>query len=248
MGNNKHGFDLENDLLTHINENVIYDKFNQNIMKFCDFVFPFKLKGKQIRAIAGQKGSKVDMVLVCNQIKRNISIKTGFGNSIHQENILLFVDFLRELKIEEKIITSILKYHYGEIFNNQNIKMRLNSKELKKIMINELREINVTLNNNNILTELVKRFLLQGKDKNMPIIDFIYYGDLENGIWASSKELTTYVQNKKHFNNGIFIGAFNYQTWNRNLSLNPDYEYKRETMQIKWPTLKEDLENIRNGL
>lgn len=250
MGNNKHGFDLESELLKHINENIIYERLNDNIKKFCDFVFQFKLDGNKIEAEIGQKGSKVDIVLICNKQRKNISIKTGSGNSIHQENVSFYVNFLRDLKIQENIISNILKFHYGEIFdeNNQNIKMRLNSIELKKIMMKEIREINKSLNQEGTLAELINRFLIQGKDKKMPKIDFIYYGDLEKGIWANREELIKYLINIKKFSDSISISVFNYQTWNRNLSLNPNYEYKRETMQIKWPTLKEDLENIKNGL
>ena len=44
----------------------------------------------------------------------NLSIKSGTGNSVHQENIFKFVEFLSTLNVNQHQIDSLLFFHWGD--------------------------------------------------------------------------------------------------------------------------------------
>ena len=55
-------------------------------------------------------GQKPDIIIEINNKRKNVSIKKGSGNSVHQEDIDLFIDFLTTLNISEKAKNELLKY------------------------------------------------------------------------------------------------------------------------------------------
>ena len=90
----------------------------------------------------------------------------------------------------------------------------------------------------------MNRFIFQGKSLEYDIVDVIYYGDIEKGHWASKEEIFDYIINNKFYSDSIHFGPLNYQIWNRCLNFNPKTENRRAVMQIKWPSLLQDILNI----
>jgi hypothetical protein len=246
MGNNKHGFELEDILIEHINKSIYFDNLNENIKNFINSIFRYNLKGKIIKASKGASGTKVDMVIVCENLSFNVSIKIGAGNSVHQENFNLFAESLREYSFNEKAIIYLKEFQYGEQVDKFGKKTRLDSGDLRIIMKNEIDIINREFNDETKLVKLLDRFVFQGKEIKYPKIHFLYYGDLEKGIWASREEIINFFKSSRPKDKTIHIGKLNYQVWNRNMKMNPKYEYKRNVMQVKWSSLKKDLVSIRN--
>ena len=112
---------------------------------------------------------------------------------------------------------------------------------------NETLQINEFLNSERTLKKCLDRFLFAGNIENAPIVNAIYHGTIENGLWASKEEIFEYlIPNKKNNLLSIHFSNLNYQVWNRNLKFNPRTENRRHVMQIKWSSLAKDLENIKN--
>ena len=82
---------------------------------------------------------------------------------------------------------------------------------------------------------------MQGKSDDYDIVDALYYGNVNEGHWASKDEIIEYVVNNTFNLNSIHFGPLTYQIWNRCLNFNPNTENRRRVMQVKWGSLLNDL-------
>ena len=243
MGSNKFGFKNENTLITELNNKKV-SNLNLNLKNFIYFLFHNLNGNEKILAYPGIHGQKPDIIIEINDEIKNVSVKIGNGNSVHQENINLFINFLSSLNISEKIQFELLEFHWGDGTIDGTGTNRISSNEYKKIHSNEINFINSEFNKNYLLKNFLNRFIFQGKSLSYDIVDVIYYGDIKNGHWASREEIFDYILNHKFYSDSIHFGPLNYQIWNRCLNFNPNTEDRRKVMQIKWPSLLQDILNI----
>jgi len=243
MGSNTSGFQNENDLLGYF-ANKKFEDLNVNLKKFILFLFPQVQNADLIKVSGGKKGQKPDIVITVNNVKKNVSIKIGSGNSVHQEDIDLFMDFLTTLEISEQAKVELLKYHWADGSIDGSGKIRVSSAEYKKVHEEEIALINNELNRVEPLKRLIDRILFKGKSNDYDKVDVIYYGNINNGHWASKEEIINYIITNKFNANSIHFGPLSYQIWNRCLNFNPKTENRRNVMQVKWGSLLQDLINI----
>ena len=88
------------------------------------------------------------------------------------------------------------------------------------------------------------RFLFVGNIEDSPIVDCIYYGTFEEGLWASRDEIKNYFQNNDFSSTNLHFGALTYQVWGRNNNFQAVHSKRRYTMQIKWGTIENNLRRI----
>ncbi len=101
--------------------------------------------------------------------------------------------------------------------------------------------INKEFNKEKNIKEFIYRFIMQGKSDDYDIVDALYYGNVNEGHWASKDEIIEYVVNNTFNLNSIHFGPLTYQIWNRCLNFNPNTENRRRVMQVKWGSLLNDL-------
>lgn len=243
MGNNSSGFQNETNIIDALNNKKITE-LNTNLKKFIKFLFPDIDNNSIISAISGKKGQKPDLIIEINNTKKYVSVKKGSGNSVHQEDVDLFMNFLTSLNIPLNIKIELLKYHWADGTTDGTGKIRVSSADYKKEHENEINLINDSLNKPDILKALVNRILFKGVEDSNELVDVIYYGKVEEGIWATREEIINYISNHSFSNNSIHFGPLSYQIWNRCLNYNPKTEDRRNTMQVKWGSLEVDLKNI----
>lgn len=243
MGSNKSGFKNENTLIESLNNKKVRD-LNENLKKFIYFLFENIDDNDQVFACEGKKGQKPDMVVKVKDITKNISIKIGNGNSVHQENISLFTNFLNSIGISQELIFELLKFHWGDNTLDGTGKIRISGSDYKREHPDKIDLINKEINKGEFLSKFVNRFLFQGKSFEYDGVDAIYYGDSVSGHWATKDEIINYINLNDFNSNSVHFGPLNYQIWNRCLNFNPKMEDRRQVMQIKWPTLLKDLVNI----
>lgn len=240
MGSNTSGFQNETDLLSELS-NKTYDELNSNLKKFILFLFPKVNNNDKIRCYSGMAGQKPDIIIEINNIRKNVSIKKGSGNSVHQEDIALFMNFLNTLNISEETKTELLKYHWADGTTDGSGKIRVSSAEYKAKHHKEIDLINGELNKKETLIKLITRALFKGKSDQFDEVDVIYYGTINKGHWATKDEIIKYILNNKFDINSIHFGPLTYQIWNRCLNFNPKTENRRNVVQIKWGSLERDL-------
>lgn len=240
MGSNTSGFQNETDLISAL-ANKYYLNLNNNLKNFISFLFPQVNDYDKIKCYSGMVGQKPDIIIEINNKRKNISIKKGSGNSVHQEDIELFIDFLTTLDISEEAKIELLKYHWADGTTNGSGKIRVSSAEYKAEHQNEIDLINSELNKKETLTKLITRVLFKGKNDEFDEADVVYYGTINKGHWATKNEIIKYMLNNNFDINSIHFGPLTYQIWNRCLNFNPNTENRRNVMQVKWGSLEKDL-------
>lgn len=240
MGSNVLGFKNENNLIFSLNGKKVKD-LNDNLKNFMNFLFMNLNSNDTILVSAGNTGQKPDMIVNVNNNIKRISIKIGNGNSVHQENIDLFMRYLSSIGISKETQLELLKYHWADGTINGTGKNRISGSEYKKINKNKINLINKEINQHNFLIQFVNRFLFQGKSSEYKTADAIYYGNSELGHWASKDEILKYILSNSFVSKSIHFGPLNYQVWNRCLNFNPKTEARRNIMQIKWSSLLQDI-------
>lgn len=246
MGDNSSGFENEDELIEYLNSKKIKD-LNNNMKDFIFFIFGNIDEENTIQATSGKSGQKPDMIIIINNEIKRISIKKGTGNSVHQEKVEIFAEFLASINIPSEIIDKLLKFHWGDGTNNGTGSERISSTEYKNKFPKEIDIINEEFNKEKNIKEFINRFIMQGKSEEYDIVDALYYGNVNEGHWASSDEIIEYVVNNIFKLDSIHFGPLTYQIWNRCLNFNPNTEDRRKVMQVKWGSLLNDLLNIERN-
>ena len=241
------GYKNECDFAKAINKKKFWD-LNNNIKEFIKFIFNDVNDLDVLECKRYRTNDKADVyVKLKNEIK-NISIKSGIRVSVHAEKIDSFVAFLRRIRISENIINYLLIYHFGDYTIDGTGSIRIPAKELKIKYEKEIKIINKYLNHNNIIKIIAQRCLFEGKN-NYNSAEYIYYGDVENGIYASKNEIIDYFYKNKSLEIVTpHISSLIYQNWNRNILYNKKLESHRYYCQFKWPTIENDLQMIRKSI
>ena len=240
MGDNTSGFENEDELIEYLNSKKIKD-LNSNMKDFIFFIFGNIDEENIIQATSGKSGQKPDMIITINNVIKRISIKKGTGNSVHQEKVDVFVEFLESINISNETINKLLKFHWGDGTSDGTGSQRISSSDYKQQFPEEIEMINKEFNKEKNIKEFIYRFIMQGKSDDYDIVDALYYGNVNEGHWASKDEIIKYVVNNIFNLNSIHFGPLTYQIWNRCLNFNPNTENRRRVMQVKWGSLLNDL-------
>lgn len=240
MGDNTSGFENEDELIEYLNSKKIKD-LNSNMKDFIFFIFGNIDEENIIQATSGKSGQKPDMIITINNVIKRISIKKGTGNSVHQEKVDVFVEFLESINISNETINKPLKFHWGDGTSDGTGSQRISSSDYKQQFPEEIEMINKEFNKEKNIKEFIYRFIMQGKSDDYDIVDALYYGNVNEGHWASKDEIIEYVVNNTFNLNSIHFGPLTYQIWNRCLNFNPNTENRRRVMQVKWGSLLNDL-------
>lgn len=239
------GKKLELDFVLNLN-NHYYNELNLNLQKFIKFVFKDFDYTNKIYCKKISNNQKADIYIKIEDKVKYISLKSGSQNSVHVEKINDFIKFLISEGIEETIINNLLIYHYGDDSLTGEGKIRYSAEECKIKYKKQILQFNKYINNSKILTKIIERFLLMGTNSSNKYVDIIYYGDIDIGLWCSSKELLNFcINHKSLYMNTPHFSIFTYQNWCRNITLSKKSESHRNYLQIKWFSILSDINKIR---
>tara|TARA_B110000503_G_scaffold58917_1_gene94170 strand:- start:196 stop:933 length:738 start_codon:yes stop_codon:yes gene_type:complete len=221
---NKLLIDLEDCRLKQLIFHMFGSNINQNLKISCK-----KYKKKS----STYKGNpKPDIQITLNKIKKNISIKSGKGNSLHEEPLKTFLNFLESFNNSNKYI-DIIETHLKKAINIRNTEVPIFFK------MNKTKIIKRILDGIYFGEEAVDFYyaVLSIKDKKIEaLLDII-----SNGFFASKKEIENFMNNNVPSGKGqsgtCDVGILRYQSYNRNKYPKP---------QFKWPNPYEDIKKIRS--
>lgn len=245
IGNNSSGFANEHEIVEYINSKRIFSNLNENMQEFMKFIFGSNLDGTDIYASLITGGYKPDISITHKNITKYVSIKKGTGNSVHQESLTLFCEFLKENNVHDDIIESLKRFHYGDNTTDGTGPVRMSSQTWVSKYFDEIHNLNKVLNEKPLRDLIIYRVLFIGNKNNPKKVDAIFHGTLDSAYWASRDEVIRFLQAKKYNNGSVNISTLGYQAWNRNINRNPNTENRRHVMQIKWSSLTNDLATIR---
>lgn len=212
-------------------------------------LYPVELETARIKCWLNHLNQKSDIFIKINGIMRGISIKKGMKNSVHVERISDFVHFLIENKNSREIVMEYLKYHYADGTINGTGEKRLSAEEYKKSNQEIIDRINKELNNDQILSKAIERFIIKGNNSQYYIAAIIC-GEVDDFIWITREDIRNIILSKKDkYSTAIHFGTMICQPKNRCLNYNSSYEKERFCVQIKWYSLFDDIiENMNNSV
>ena len=238
------GYKNECDFAKSIN-NKKYGELCNNLKRFIKYIFKDVKEDDILECARFRTHDKADIYIKLNDDVKNVSIKSGNRVSVHAEPIYSFVAFLKSMKVNIRIINYLLLYHYGDFTLNGKGSVRLPAKELKIRYEKEIKTFNKYVNYKNIISKTVTRCLFDGVRKENTV-DYIYYGSVNEGLYASKEEIINYFcHNKAYEIETPHFSYLIYQNWNRNIIYNQKLESHRYYCQFKWPSIEEDLKKIR---
>ena len=238
----QNGFQNEIELIAKINGKK-YDQLNFNLKKIIDIAF--KNKNGEIKCVSGKGGHKSDILIIIGEESHSFSIKKGTGNSLHQEPVNDFLIYLKnKFGLKKEVKECILDFIWADktLDGTGKVMDRISASKYKKLFPRKILKIQNYFNE--IKSDLIKRFLIDGKDSKESA-EFIYYGNAKNGFCCSSNNSLNWLVNNKS-NGAISVGRLSFQAWNRNINGGKKSEKKRGVIQLKWGTIKDDIKKISN--
>lgn len=220
----KEGFDNEKEIASYLNGKR-FSELNENMKRFVKALNGrINLKESSLIKAKAIKGLfKTDLILKFNKTTRNISVKTGKGNSFHQEKIETFINFIDKLGASEEVKTYLNEF----IDSYDDGKVYFSKFPSKKKIIQDF------FNKNK--KQLLIRFLKTGKYSDNHA-DYVYHGKISKGKFEDvGSVIKKMIRFKPSGSAQIYVGALTFQKWNtRNKS-------KRGSIQLKGPTINKFL-------
>ena len=170
----------------------------------------------------------------------NVSVKTGFGPAVHQEEFESFMSFLETLKISRKTLRFIRFYHFAdETYDGSGIKTLRLSEFWEKYKV-QIREASKELSQPFIVRAIVQRCVIKGKRETLQPINYLYYGDEKHGVFVHRNDIWKYVCDLEERDAPyLHFGPFKYvQKIHKSQIVDGKY---RQHSQICWPFIKEDI-------
>lgn len=239
---NIYGLKNETNIINYINKYKYINLMNDNMRSFLCAIFKFDITKYSVKAEKYISHCKPDIVITVNNISKYISVKYGDDNSIHHEHIYSFLNFLKENGVKDNVINNLKLFHFNDGTLNGSGNQRKSAKSFLLNNTENIQKINKVLNE--IKKTILKRIFIKGEYHHLPTVDYIYYGNVEKGMWASEEELIDFFCNTNIQSNSIHISKIYYQTFHRNLKFNLNYEFRRYYCQFKWHSIKKDLSYI----
>jgi hypothetical protein len=238
------GFANEDIIIDYLN-NKKFKFLNSNWQKFLRSIFSNPKNNDKVLCSKKAGQNKSDIIITINKISKSISVKSGTGNSVHQEPVEEFIQFLKETyKINEELANNIRFFIWGDgtLNGKGKTKNRLSAPEFSRKYPQIIKNISEFFKENK--KDLIERCVITGsKSKSSP--DYIYYGDYTSGVWKKTEEVLSWLCEDSNESNGaIPVGRLTFQAWNRNINGGNKSEKKRGVIQLKWGTVGEDLKSI----
>lgn len=243
------GFENEDKLILAINGKR-RKELNPNLGVFLDFCCGVAVpENAMIRCHKKAGTNKSDIIIEVGGIKKfGVSVKKGGGNSVHQEPVEPFVDYLKEdFGMGDDVGDDIKFFVWGDgtLDGSGPVENRMSAPQLMKKYPEKIKRISKFFKKHK--KELLERFVIKGVvSKSSP--EFIYYGDENDGMWMRSTSALKWLCKEENESTGaIPVGRLTFQAWNRNINGGSSSEIKRGVIQLKWGTIGDDISQIQKG-
>ena len=237
------GFENETNIKEYLHGKYFYE-LNHNLKNNLILKLSNDIDNETIISCCKIGGAnKADLGIKINKKAYLISVKKGTGNSLHQEPIRTFIDYIKKIEgCDEEIINSVKYYIWGDNTYDGTgpIADRMNAIYLKKYHPEILTKIQKFFDLNKKI--LIDRFIKYGTKRESEYAQFIYYGTVSNGIIRPIDNVVEYLS--KITKPILSVGGLTFQAWNRNINGGNKSEKKRGVIQLKWGNINKELSNV----
>ena len=240
------------------NEDIFKDKINnsklseiesniQNVLTFVNSNVRIDGRFKAFKKEGKGLAKKTDLFVTLDDIEFcRLSIKSGTGNSVHQENIYQFTKFLENLGIEEELIQDLLFFHWGDgtYDGSGELADRKKAGYLKTRFPEKIASIQKIFTS--AKKEIVERALIGEKNGTEPNY-VIYFEDKNlNGLQiVDMGQVIKHHISLKNMHNDLKIGNLTFQNYQRCLKGQEKTTNKnRNDIQFKWTGIASDMKKM----
>lgn len=222
---------------TKIFDKKMVKELDKPFQEFILYLFDGLKEEDYIECWKSKFKEKADIKIRINGNIKGVSIKMGELNSVHQEHLNSFSNYLLNIGMTNQIILSLRAYIFGVLDG-----MTVNTETYKKRKYADIIEIKKSLSDFYIKANLIIRFLFKGNENQFYDADAIIHGTPNNFVWATKSEILRYLLEYPEDNStNVNIGPLYIQCRNRNLEDNINSRYAEEYIQIKWYSIRKDL-------
>ena len=192
--------------------------------------------------------NKTDFVIEYGSRKKNISMKSGRAEIVHNEILANFISFLSSLGITDETLETIMLFHYGDGTTDGTGEVRKPYRDVVNELGSRIAEANAELNCNlDVVLKVVERCVFKGSDPGNIEADAIYFGNKYYGTIATKNQIYKHVRRRSFdYYDNLHIGPLLIRPDARYVDRDITYERKRNRIVAYWPNLSADVEYIAN--
>ena len=246
-----YGIQNEYDFVDYFNGKYLHE-LDYNSQKFLKDLFQDVIDEKEvIKSWKNKMPQKTDIFIKYKNYIKNISLKCGKSNTIHNEVIESFRMYLEKLKIPYKVIEKYASYHYGYARDENNkidFSKSLSSEEYKLKYQDEIDIFNNYINKTRIIVDMIDRFIVRGRNSDYDI-DALVCGTVDNYVWILKYDLYDLILSKRClYFTSPHIACMTIGPKKRNLDRQSKNVKDRYIVSIRWNFIKEDIINYKNHI
>ena len=239
------GLLVEDEILASLNNKKISELGN-NMRFFLRSLFGPLDENEMVFCHKTDDSFKVDLVIEYKHQIKNISVKTGRAEIVHNEILDNFTDFLLKEGVSNETIETIRLFHYGDGTTDGTGNARMSYIEIAHSLKDRIKKANEELNyRKELVLKTIYHCVFKGANENNPEIDAIYFGTKDYGVMATKKQILTHIRKRNFsFFENLHIGPLLIRPDARYVGKEIASERKRNRMVAYWPNLNADIEYI----
>ena len=246
-----YGFQNEYDFVEYFNGKYLHELDNNSQM-FLKDLFQDVIDNKEvIKSWKNKAPQKTDIFIKYKNHIKNISLKCGKSNTIHNEVIENFRIYLEKLSIPYNVIDKYASYHYGYARDENNkidFSKTLSSEEYKKLYQDEINIFNNYINKTRIIIDMIDRFIVKGLNSDYDI-DALVSGTIDDYVWINKYDLYDLILSKKSLEfTSPHVACMTIGPKKRNLDRQSKNAKDRYVVSIRWNFIREDIVNYKNHI
>ncbi len=196
--------------------------------------FPNIDDNMKISSYVNLNKEKEDVWIKVGKTKKSISIKMGKENTVHNEYIYNFTDYLAKEKVPLKIINIILEYFFADgTYNGSGVK-RLTFTDYKLKIKRKVNKVNKYFaKHEDLLIKLINRFVIGNTD-------ILIHGTVDSFSYITKDEIIKLLlECKDEPSSTIHFSRLIFSSKGRN------NQVTKFIVQIKWYNIADDIAKIR---
>ena len=225
----------------------MFNEVNKNLQLLLYYIFPHIDKSKKFTCYRTEYLIKPDIVISQESTMKFLSLKYGQSETLHNENILTFIQYLRESGISEETIETYLLYHYGDGTLDGTGEKRMNSIEVRFTYDERIKKMNAEFNSSKeFIKEFADRVMFQGVNPSASMAEYIYHGDVDYGVICSRNQFRRHIETKNwdYMTTCVHVGPFVLRPHARYANKEIRNEESRKTVEVNYPRLCQDITYI----
>ena len=197
--------------MVHLLNNKRYDEINENLHHFVSFLLPFLEADSKLKCCRTEDFIKPDICISQDDERKFVSVKTGLSETLHTENIISFVNFLKDNGIDDYTVESYLLYQYGDGTTDGSGENRMSSVETRFKMNERIKRMNGMFNSSKtFIKAFADRVMWKGVNPQAESADYLYHGDEDFGSFISRNQIMRHIELRRwdYMTSVVHIGPF----------------------------------------